>query len=97
MNMRKIVIAFAVLLMPSLALAGGHSGLGGNGTGITVDNEVMEGKTGFLVKNTTSDVWTWDNPPEGFLQGYSSNLHAISNFCSRSRTASGIRSDMYVR
>ena len=40
MNMRKILIAFAVLLMPSLAQAGGHSGLGGTGTGITVDNEV---------------------------------------------------------
>ena len=66
MNMRKILIAFAVLLTPSLAQAGGHSGLGGTGTGITVDNEVMEGKTGVLIKNTTSDVWTWDNPPEGF-------------------------------
>ena len=35
--------------MPTLVLAGGHSSLGGTGTGITVDNEVMEGKTGVLV------------------------------------------------
>jgi len=64
--MKKMLTGSILALMPTLALAGGHSGLGGTGTGITVDNEVMEGKTGVLVKNTTSDVWTWDNPPEGF-------------------------------
>ena len=64
--MKKMLAASTLALMPTLALAGGHSGLGGTGTGITVDNQVMEGKTGFLVKNTTSDVWMWDNPPEGF-------------------------------
>ena len=48
--MRKMLAGSILALMRTLALAGGHSGLGGTGTGITVDNEVMEGKTGFLVK-----------------------------------------------
>ena len=52
--------------MPSLALAGGHSGLGGNGTGVVVAIKTMEGKSGVLVHQTTSDVWIYDNPPEGF-------------------------------
>ena len=48
--MRKFLTGSILALMPTLVLAGGHSGLGGTGTGITVDNEVMEGKTGVLVK-----------------------------------------------
>ena len=55
--MRKILTASTLALMPTLALASGHSGLGGIGTVVTVDNEVIEVKTGVLVKNTTNDVW----------------------------------------
>ena len=64
--MRKSIIAFAALLIPSLAISGGHAELGGYGTGVTVDTHVMEGKTGGLVMQTTQDVWIWENPPEGF-------------------------------
>ena len=78
--MRKILAGSILALMPTLVLAGGHSGLGGTGTGITVDNEVMEGKTGVLVKNTTSDVWTWDNPPEGFYKATAATCTQVLTF-----------------
>ena len=78
--MRKMLAGSILALMPTLALAGGHSGLGGTGTGITVDNEVMEGKTGVLVKNTTSDVWTWDNPPEGFYTATAATCTQVLTF-----------------
>ena len=78
--MRKIVIAFVVLLMPSLALAGGHSGLGGNGTGVVVDLKTMEGKSGVLVHQTTSDVWIYDNPPEGFPKATSATCSQFIAF-----------------
>ena len=78
--MRKIVIAFVVLLMPSLALAGGHSGLGGNGTGVVVDLKTMEGKSGVLVHQTTSDVWIYDNPPEGFPKATSATCSQFITF-----------------
>ena len=55
--MRKILTASTLTIMPTKALASGHSGLGGTGTVVTVDNEVIEVKTGVLVKNTTNDVW----------------------------------------
>ncbi|MBL6840185.1 MAG: hypothetical protein ISQ82_05390 [Rhodobacteraceae bacterium] len=64
--MRKSIIAFTALLIPSLAISGGHAELGAYGTGATVDTHVMEGKTGGLVMQTTQDVWIWENPPEGF-------------------------------
>ena len=78
--MSKIVIAFVVLLMPSLALAGGHSGLGGNGTGVVVDLKTMEGKSGVLVHQTTSDVWIYDNPPEGFPKATSATCSQFIAF-----------------
>ena len=64
--MKQFVLSAILLIIPSLSLAGGHSGFGGIGTGITINSEVMEGKSGTLVKNTTDDVWIWDNLPEGF-------------------------------
>ena len=64
--MKNIILAAAVSLLPATAFAGGHSRLGGHGTGITVDNKVIEGKTGTIVQNSTKDIWIWDNPPEGF-------------------------------
>ena len=64
--MKQLIISAMIAFIPLLGFAGGHSGFGGTGTGITIDNEVMEGKSGVLVKNTTSDVWMWENLPEGF-------------------------------
>jgi hypothetical protein len=56
----------AVSLLPATGFAGGHSGIGGHGTSITVDNKVIEGETGTIVQNSTKDIWIWDNPLEGF-------------------------------
>ena len=64
--MKKSILALVALLMPAVALSGGHAELGGYGTGVTIDTHVMEGKTGGLVMQTTQDVWIWENPPEGF-------------------------------
>ena len=54
--MKQLIISAMIAFIPLLGFAGGHSGFGGTGTGITIDNEVMEGKSGVLVENTTSDV-----------------------------------------
>ncbi len=64
--MRCLILSAIFAFIPVLGLAGGHSGFGGMGTGVTINNEVMEGKTGVLVKNTSSDVWIWESLPEGF-------------------------------
>ena len=64
--MRYLILSAIFAFIPVLGLAGGHSGFGGMGTGVTINNEVMEGKTGVLVKNTSSDVWIWESLPEGF-------------------------------
>ena len=65
-KLKNVVSAISISLLPSLALAGGHSGLGGKGTGTVVELKTMEGKSGVLVRQTTKDIWLWDNPPEGF-------------------------------
>ena len=64
--MKKIFAIAALALAPSLSFAGGHSSLGGHGTGKIIDSHAMEGKSGVLVRNISSDVWIWDTPPEGF-------------------------------
>lgn len=51
--MKNIILTVTILLLPAIAFAGGHSGLGGHGTGITVDSKVFEGKTGTIVQNST--------------------------------------------
>ena len=64
--MKCFILSALITITPLLGFAGGHSGFGGTGTGITTESEVIEGKSGTLVKNTTSDIWMWDNLPEGF-------------------------------
>jgi len=53
MKIKNLISAIYISLLPSLALAGGHSGLGGTGTGIVVDIKTMEGTSGVLVQQTT--------------------------------------------
>ena len=64
--MKKLLAASLLALAPTISLAGGHSGLGGHGTGMTMNVETMQGTSGALVMQTTQDVWMWDDPPEGF-------------------------------
>ena len=64
--MKKLLAASLLALAPTISLAGGHAGLSGVGTGITMNVETMQGTSGALVMQTTQDVWMWDDPPEGF-------------------------------
>ena len=65
--MKLLILSALISIIPVLGFADGHPELsGGMGTGISIDNQVMGGKSGVLIKNTTQDVWIWDNPPEGF-------------------------------
>ena len=60
-DMKKFA-SILLMLAPSICFAGGHGGLGGHGTGVVTHTEAMQGTTGGLVKQTTQDVWIWDNP-----------------------------------
>ena len=64
--MRHIILTVFFAIIPVVSFSGGHSGFGGKGTAVTIENEVMKGKSGVLVKNTSSDVWMWNNLPKGF-------------------------------
>ena len=64
--MKYLILFVFILFLPLFSLAGGHSEIRGTGTAKTIDTQVMEGKSGVLVKSTTSDVWIWENLPEGF-------------------------------
>ena len=64
--MKKLFTALLLALAPTVSLSGGHSDLGGHGTGMTMNVETMQGTSGALVMQTTQDVWMWDDPPEGF-------------------------------
>jgi len=65
-TVKKIIAIATLALAPTLSFAGGHASLVGHGTARIIDSHVMEGKSGVLVRNISSDVWIWDNPPEGF-------------------------------
>ena len=82
-TMKNIITATALILFPFIALAGGHSGLGGHGTGVIVDTKVLEGKTGVIVQNITEDIWIWDNPPEGFDAATTASCTQTISFADR--------------
>ena len=65
-KMKKIIAAIIFVLAPAVSLAGGHSALGGSGTGVRVDLKTIEGTSGTHVQITTNDIWMYENPPEGF-------------------------------
>ena len=60
---------------------------GERGTGITINKEVIELKSGTLVKNTTSDVWMWGNLPEGFPKATSATCTQFLAFASGQQQA----------
>ena len=79
--MKKLIFCALFGIFPLVGFSDGHPALnGGVGTGITIDNQVMEGKSGVLVKNTTQDVWMWDNPPEGFPKATSATCSQFLAF-----------------
>ena len=64
--MKSIIVATLLVFAPFVAFAGGHSALGGSGTGVRIDAKTIEGTSGTHVQITTNDIWMYENPPEGF-------------------------------
>lgn len=66
--MKNIVLAAAVSLLPVTAFADGHSKIWNMaGLGNAPDtSEMMQGTTGSLLINTSTDLWDWSKAPEGF-------------------------------
>ena len=78
--MKKIIAATLLVLSPFVALAGGHSALGGSGTGVRIDLKTIEGISGTHVQVTTSDIWMYENPPEGFPRAMKVNCNYFQVF-----------------
>ena len=79
----KIIISTILLsLAPFVAFAGGHSALGGSGTGVRTDLKTIEGTSGTHVQVTTSDIWMYENPPEGFHKAMKVNCNYFQVFAS---------------
>ena len=73
--MKRIIVASVLVFAPFVAFAGGHSALGGSGTGVRIDLKSIEGTSGSHVQVTTSDIWMYDNPPEGFPEAMQVNCN----------------------
>ena len=78
--MKEIMIATLLVFAPFVAFAGGHSALGGSGTGVRIDLKTIEGTSGTHVQVTTSDIWMYDNPPEGFPKAMKVNCNYFQVF-----------------
>ena len=78
--MRNIITTAAFLLFPVTAFAGGHAEFGGHGTGVRSDMKTIEATSGTHVQVTTSDLWIYDNPPEGFPAAQKSNCNYFQAF-----------------
>ena len=78
--MKHIIVATLLWVAPFVAFAGGHSALGGSGTGIRIDLKTIEGTSGTHVQVNTSDIWMYDNPPEGFPEAMKVNCNYFQVF-----------------
>ena len=78
--MKKNIAAIIFVLAPAISLAGGHSALGGSGTGVRIDLKSIEGTSGTHVQVTTSDIWMYENPPEGFPEAMRVNCNYFQVF-----------------
>ena len=78
--MKKIIAATLLFFAPGVAFAGGHSALGGSGTGVRIDLKSIEGTSGTHVQVTTSDIWMYENPPEGFPEAMRVNCNYFQVF-----------------
>ena len=64
------------------AFAGGHAEFGGHGTAVRSDMKTIEATSGTHVQVTTSDLWIYDNPPEGFPAAQKSTCNYFQVFAS---------------
>ena len=78
--MKSIIATTLMVFAPFVAFAGGHSTLGGSGTGVRIDLKTIEGTSGTHVQVTTSDIWMYDNPPEGFPKATSATCSQFIAF-----------------
>ena len=78
--MKKIIAATLLFFAPGVAFDGGHSALGGSGTGVRIDLKSIEGTSGTHVQVTTSDIWMYENPPEGFPEAMRVNCNYFQVF-----------------
>ena len=87
--MNKIVIAALLIFAPFVAFAGGHSALGASGTGVRIDLKTIEGTSGNHVQATTSDIWMYENPPEGFPEAMKVNCNYFQVFATGQQRPNG--------
>lgn len=81
--MRLVFITILAAFIPTIAFADGHTTPGaGYGTAITVGSKKIEGTSGVLVHQTTSDVWIWENPLKGFPKATSATCDQFFAFAS---------------
>ena len=78
--MKNLILSYILGLAPAIASAGGHADFAGHGTGVTTDTKTIEATTGTHVQQTSSDVWIYDNPPEGFHAAMIANCNYFSAF-----------------
>ena len=87
--MKKLIATIMFVLAPAVSLAGGHSALGGTGTGVRIDLKTIEGTSGNHVQATTSDIWMYENPPEGFPEAVKMNCNYFQVFATGQQRPNG--------
>ena len=87
--MKKIIAALIFVLAPAVSFAGGHSALGGSGTGVRINLKTIEGTSGTHVQITTNDIWMYENPPEGFPEAMRVTCNYFQVFATGQQQPSG--------
>lgn len=64
--MKNMVLSAVLGFLPAIAFAGGHADFAGHGTAVRTDMKTTEATAGTHAQVSTSDLWIYDNPPEGF-------------------------------
>ncbi len=79
----------ALLVAPATGTAGDHEGLGGHGAGIVTHTKKLQRTAGGLVKQTTQDVWIWDNPPVGCPTASNATCYQFTAFGGATKSIGG--------
>ena len=87
--MKSIIVATLLVFAPFVAFAGGHSNLSASGTGVRIDLKTIEGTSGNHVQATTSDIWMYENPPEGFPEAMKVNCNYFQVFATGQQRPNG--------
>ena len=87
--MKSIIVTILLAFAPFVAFAGGHSNLSASGTGVRIDLKTIEGTSGNHVQATTSDIWMYENPPEGFPEAMKVNCNYFQVFAAGQQRPNG--------